>query len=83
MAGAAPLLCAGITVYSPLRYYGLDKPGMKVGRQRPAADQQPACQHQRSCQSQGLQHKGSLSPLLLLVLTAEWCIGRRCCVLVL
>jgi D-arabinose 1-dehydrogenase-like Zn-dependent alcohol dehydrogenase len=31
MAGAAPLLCAGITVYSPLRYYGLDKPGMKVG----------------------------------------------------
>ncbi|CAI0474272.1 unnamed protein product [Linum tenue] len=28
---AAPLLCAGITVYSPLRYYGLDRPGMKVG----------------------------------------------------
>lgn len=28
---AAPLLCAGITVYSPLRYYGLDKPGMHVG----------------------------------------------------
>ncbi|KAF7130371.1 hypothetical protein RHSIM_Rhsim10G0174500 [Rhododendron simsii] len=28
---AAPLLCAGITTYSPLRYYGLDKPGMKVG----------------------------------------------------
>ncbi|KAI3798670.1 hypothetical protein L1987_33948 [Smallanthus sonchifolius] len=27
----APLLCAGITTYSPLRYYGLDKPGMKVG----------------------------------------------------
>ncbi|KAB1211054.1 putative mannitol dehydrogenase [Morella rubra] len=27
----APLLCAGITVYSPLRYYGLDKPGMQVG----------------------------------------------------
>lgn len=27
----APLLCAGITVYSPLRYYGLDKPGMKIG----------------------------------------------------
>lgn len=27
----APLLCAGITVYSPLRYYGLDKPGMHVG----------------------------------------------------
>lgn len=31
MAAAAPLMCAGITVYSPLRYYGLDKPGMKVG----------------------------------------------------
>ena len=31
MAGAAPLLCAGITTYSPLRYYGLDKPGMKLG----------------------------------------------------
>ena len=28
---AAPLLCAGITVYSPIRYYGLDKPGMNVG----------------------------------------------------
>ncbi|KAJ6743135.1 ALDEHYDE REDUCTASE [Salix viminalis] len=27
----APLLCAGITVYSPLRYFGLDKPGMHVG----------------------------------------------------
>ena len=27
----APLLCAGITTYSPLRYYGLDKPGMNVG----------------------------------------------------
>ena len=31
LEGAAPLLCAGITVYSPLRYYGLDKPGKKVG----------------------------------------------------
>ncbi|XP_024186148.1 probable mannitol dehydrogenase isoform X1 [Rosa chinensis] len=29
--GAAPLLCAGITTYSPLKYYGLDKPGMHVG----------------------------------------------------
>jgi D-arabinose 1-dehydrogenase-like Zn-dependent alcohol dehydrogenase len=28
---AAPLLCAGITVYSPLKFYGLDKPGMHVG----------------------------------------------------
>ncbi|WVZ09910.1 hypothetical protein V8G54_014440, partial [Vigna mungo] len=28
---AAPLLCAGITVYSPLRYFGLDKPGMHIG----------------------------------------------------
>ncbi|KAH6837513.1 cinnamyl alcohol dehydrogenase 8 [Perilla frutescens var. hirtella] len=27
----APLLCAGITTYSPLRYYGLDKPGLNVG----------------------------------------------------
>ncbi|XP_073526478.1 uncharacterized protein [Phyllobates terribilis] len=27
----APLLCAGITVYSPLRYYGLDKPGLHLG----------------------------------------------------
>ncbi|KAM7503888.1 hypothetical protein LguiB_002792 [Lonicera macranthoides] len=26
----APLLCAGITMYSPLKYYGLDKPGMHV-----------------------------------------------------
>ncbi|XP_028789237.1 probable mannitol dehydrogenase [Neltuma alba] len=28
---AAPLLCAGITVYSPLRYFGLDKRGLHVG----------------------------------------------------
>ncbi|ESW30336.1 hypothetical protein PHAVU_002G144500 [Phaseolus vulgaris] len=28
---AAPLLCAGITVYSPLKYYGLDKPGLHIG----------------------------------------------------
>ncbi|KAL4597897.1 hypothetical protein ACB092_11G021200 [Castanea dentata] len=28
---SAPLLCAGITVYSPLRFYGLDRPGMHVG----------------------------------------------------
>ncbi|XP_076917064.1 8-hydroxygeraniol dehydrogenase-like [Bidens hawaiensis] len=27
----APLLCAGITTYSPLRHFGLDKPGKKVG----------------------------------------------------
>ncbi|MBA0772166.1 hypothetical protein Gotri_007585 [Gossypium trilobum] len=27
----APLLCAGITMYSPLRYYGLDKAGLQVG----------------------------------------------------
>ncbi|KAL4644422.1 hypothetical protein ACB092_02G163700, partial [Castanea dentata] len=27
----APLLCAGITVYSPLRFYGLEKSGMYVG----------------------------------------------------
>ncbi|KAE9450065.1 hypothetical protein C3L33_18026, partial [Rhododendron williamsianum] len=26
---AAPLLCAGITTYSPLRYFGLDKPGFR------------------------------------------------------
>ncbi|KAL0911728.1 hypothetical protein M5K25_019887 [Dendrobium thyrsiflorum] len=28
---AAPLLCAGITVYSPMRYFGLDRPGLHVG----------------------------------------------------
>ncbi|PIN00119.1 Alcohol dehydrogenase, class V [Handroanthus impetiginosus] len=27
----APLLCSGITTYSPLRYYGLDKPGQHIG----------------------------------------------------
>jgi cinnamyl-alcohol dehydrogenase len=27
----APLLCAGITTYSPMKHYGLDKPGMKIG----------------------------------------------------
>ena len=29
-ASAAPLLCAGITTYSPLRHYGVE-PGDKVG----------------------------------------------------
>ncbi|XP_075104765.1 cinnamyl alcohol dehydrogenase 2 [Nicotiana tabacum] len=28
---AAPLLCAGITTYSPMKYFGLDKPGMHIG----------------------------------------------------
>jgi cinnamyl-alcohol dehydrogenase len=27
----APLLCAGITVWSPMRHYGLDKPGQRIG----------------------------------------------------
>jgi 8-hydroxygeraniol dehydrogenase len=31
MDAGAPLLCAGITTYSPMRYFGLDKPGMKIG----------------------------------------------------
>ncbi|GFP93299.1 beta-amylase 2 chloroplastic [Phtheirospermum japonicum] len=31
MDWGAPLVCAGITTYSPLRYYGLDKPGLHVG----------------------------------------------------
>ncbi|KAK1378918.1 Cinnamyl alcohol dehydrogenase [Heracleum sosnowskyi] len=26
----APLLCAGITTYSPLKHFGLDKPGMHI-----------------------------------------------------
>jgi len=30
LAAAAPLLCAGITTYSPLNYHGV-KPGMRVG----------------------------------------------------
>ena len=30
LSQAAPLLCAGITVYSPLIYYGI-KPGQKLG----------------------------------------------------
>ncbi|KAM7519785.1 hypothetical protein LguiB_018747 [Lonicera macranthoides] len=29
--GGAPLLCAGITTYSPLKYFGLDKPGLCIG----------------------------------------------------
>jgi len=31
LAAAAPLLCAGITTYSPLVAHGLNKPGKKVG----------------------------------------------------
>lgn len=30
-AATAPLLCAGITVYSPMRFYGMDKEGMRIG----------------------------------------------------
>jgi alcohol dehydrogenase (NADP+) len=30
LAGAAPLLCAGITTYSPMRHWSVDK-GKKVG----------------------------------------------------
>jgi D-arabinose 1-dehydrogenase-like Zn-dependent alcohol dehydrogenase len=29
--GVPPLLCAGITVYSPMMYYGLCKPGQHLG----------------------------------------------------
>ncbi|KAJ6822494.1 putative mannitol dehydrogenase [Iris pallida] len=28
---AAPLLCAGITVYSPMNYFGLNRPGLHLG----------------------------------------------------
>ena len=31
LASTAPLLCAGITVYSPLKYHGLTKPGLHLG----------------------------------------------------
>jgi D-arabinose 1-dehydrogenase-like Zn-dependent alcohol dehydrogenase len=31
LARVAPLLCAGITTYSPYILYGLDKPGLKIG----------------------------------------------------
>ncbi|KAG6432013.1 hypothetical protein SASPL_103586 [Salvia splendens] len=31
MDKGAPLLCAGITTYSPLRYFGLDQPGLSLG----------------------------------------------------
>ncbi|KAL6012670.1 hypothetical protein ACLOJK_003159 [Asimina triloba] len=29
--GVAPLFCAGITVYSPMMYFGLNKPGLHLG----------------------------------------------------
>ncbi|CAA7393937.1 unnamed protein product [Spirodela intermedia] len=31
MDGAAPLLCAGITVYSPMKQFGLNEPGKHLG----------------------------------------------------
>lgn len=31
LAGAAPLLCAGITVYSPMKYYGMTESGKHLG----------------------------------------------------
>ncbi|XP_047340569.1 probable mannitol dehydrogenase [Impatiens glandulifera] len=31
LKNCAPLLCAGIAAYSPLRFAGLDQPGMKIG----------------------------------------------------
>ena len=30
LVAAAPLLCAGITPYSPMKHYGLDKAGQKL-----------------------------------------------------
>ncbi len=30
LVAAAPLLCAGITTYSPMKHYGLDKAGQKL-----------------------------------------------------
>lgn len=29
--GAAPLLCAGITIWSPIKHWKMDKPGTKIG----------------------------------------------------
>jgi uncharacterized zinc-type alcohol dehydrogenase-like protein len=37
MKGVAPLFCAGITTYSPLRHWKVGK-GQKVGHRRPAGD---------------------------------------------
>ncbi|KAL6225064.1 hypothetical protein ACLB2K_003916 [Fragaria x ananassa] len=34
--GAAPLLCAGITTYSPLRHFGLDKPVISTSPKKKA-----------------------------------------------
>ncbi|XP_039168439.1 probable mannitol dehydrogenase [Eucalyptus grandis] len=31
LTGCAPLLCAGITVYSPIRHFGLDRPRKRIG----------------------------------------------------
>lgn len=31
LAAGAPLLCAGITVYSPLKHFGFAQPGMHIG----------------------------------------------------
>ncbi|PQP99849.1 putative mannitol dehydrogenase [Prunus yedoensis var. nudiflora] len=31
LQGTAPMLCAGITVYSPMRYFGLMEPGKHLG----------------------------------------------------
>jgi len=31
LSHTAPLLCAGITVYSPIKHFGFDKPGLKIG----------------------------------------------------
>ncbi len=31
LASTAPLLCAGITTYSPIKRFGFDKPGLHIG----------------------------------------------------
>lgn len=31
LAASAPLLCAGITLFSPIKFYGLNEPGMHIG----------------------------------------------------
>ncbi|RVW57330.1 putative mannitol dehydrogenase [Vitis vinifera] len=39
----APLLCAGITVYSPLQHFGLTKTGMHIGVQEEGSHRTPWC----------------------------------------
>lgn len=58
LAGAAPLVCAGITVYSPMMHFGLSNSGQHLGvRGRARWPGSSGCQVCQSSRNEGHRHK--------------------------